>query len=386
MHFSTPAYMARLVSDKYFCALGLCCLANFVMDVKQEQRVCIKFCYKVGKSATETYVLLNQAYGDVVLAQSNCFEWFKRFKNGRTSTEDDERVGRPPTAVTAGNIEGVKCKIMEDRRLTIREISDDMNISFGSVQYILTKELAMTRVAAKFVPRLLTDEQKVNRMSIAQELLDMADEYPEFMGSIITGDESWIYGYDVETKRQSSQWKTSDEPRPKKIMQSRSNVKAMLITFFDINGIVHHEWVPKGQTVNALFYVEVLKRLRESIRKKRKEMWESNFWFLHHDNAPSHTSLLVAQYLTKHNVTTIPHPPYSPDLAPCDFFLFPKLKSTMKGRRFQTIDDIQVNTENELKTIPKQAYQECPEKWKRRWKRCILSQGEYFEGDFTNLE
>lgn len=356
------------------------------MNNFQEQRVCIKFCVKLGKTASEAYGLLKQAYGEDALGQTTCFEWFKRFKNGRTSTDDDERAGRPSTSVSARNIEEVKQKIMQNRRLTIREISEEMGISFGSVQHILTQDLGMTRIAAKFVPRLLTDEQKLKRMQIAQELLDMAESDPTFMGRIITGDESWIYGYDVETKRQSSQWKTSGEPRPKKARQSKSNVKAMLITFFDVKGLVHQEWVPKGQTVNAAFYVEVLRRLCESIRKKRPEMWKEKSWLLHHDNAPSHTSLLVNQYLAKNQVATIPHPPYSPDMAPCDFFLFPKLKSTMKGRRFQTIDDIKINTEKELKAISKTAYQECPEKWKRRWQRCIQAQGEYFEGDFIHLE
>jgi hypothetical protein len=83
--------------------------------------------------------------------------------------------------------------------------------------------------------------------------------------------------------------------------------------------------------------------------------------------------------LAKHSIPVVPHPPYSPDLAPCDFLLFPGLMNTLKGKQY--IAEIQLNTTWQLQAIPKQAYQTCIEKWKDRWNRCIQSGGSYFEGD-----
>ena len=131
------------------------------------------------------------------------------------------------------------------------------------------------------------------------------------------------------TKTQSSQWKSPGSPRPKKVKQLRSNIKSMLICFFDQNRIVHKEFVPPGQTVNAAFYVEVLKRLRENVRRKRPDQWRNITWLLHHDDAPAHAAHLTRRFLTANNMTMVPHPPYSPDLAPSDFFLFPKLKTKL---------------------------------------------------------
>jgi hypothetical protein len=85
--------------------------------------------------------------------------------------------------------------------------------------------------------------------------------------------------------------------------------------------------------------------------------------------------------LAKHSIPVVSHQPYSPDLAPCEFFLFPRLKSTLKGKRFQEVADMQLNMTRQLQVIPKQAYQTCTEKWKDRWNRCIQSVGPYFEGD-----
>ena len=132
---------------------------------------------------------------------------------------------------------------------------------------------------------------------------------PCFISNVITGDETWVYAYDPETKTQSSQWKSPGSPRPKKARQVRSNIKSMLICFFDQKGIVHKEFVPPGQTVNAAFYVEVLKRLRENVRRKRPDQWRNNTWLLHHDNAPSHAALLTRRFLTDSNMTVVPHPP-----------------------------------------------------------------------------
>jgi histone-lysine N-methyltransferase SETMAR len=87
---------------------------------------------------------------------------------------------------------------------------------------------------------------------------------------------------------------------------------------------------------------------------------------LHHVNAPAHASLLIRSYLAKHHTSAVPHPPYSPDLAPADVFLFVKLKPTLKGRFFQTIEEIQKNAIRELRAITLSAFQEIFQQWKKR--------------------
>ena len=121
----------------------------------------------------------------------------------------------------------------------------------------------MRCIAAKFVPRLLIADQRQRRVDVCQELRELANNDRCFLSRIITGDESWCYGYDPERKQQSLQWTSPQSPRPKKARQVRSATKTMLIIFFDIRGIFHHEFVPPKRTVNSELYCDVLRRLKE---------------------------------------------------------------------------------------------------------------------------
>ncbi|UYV70165.1 hypothetical protein LAZ67_7002045 [Cordylochernes scorpioides] len=277
---------------------------------------------------------------------------------GREDVNDEERAGRPSTSTTEEKINEVEKMILANGRITVREVAEDLNISIGSCHSIFINDLGMRRVAAKFVPKLLNCDQKQHRMNIANEMLDSVRDDPNLLQRVITGVEAWVYGYDVETKAQSSQWKLPHEPRPKKARQ--------------------------GRTVNKEYYLQVMRNLREAIRQKRPDLWKNKNWLLHHDNAPAHTSLLVRDFLAKNNTLMMPQPPYSPDLAPCDFFLFPKLKRPMKGRRYATLDEIKTASKEELKNIFKKYFLKCFEDWKNRWHKCIISHGDYFEGDKIN--
>ena len=109
----------------------------------------------------------------------------------------------------------------------------------------------------------------------------------------------------------------------------------MQIAFFDVHGIVHTEFLPQGQTINQHVYKNILRHLMHSVREKRRELWETRSWLLHHDNALAHNALRIREFLAKNNIAVLEQPPYSPDLAPCDFFLFPKLKESSKELVFK---------------------------------------------------
>lgn len=315
------------------------------------------------------------------MSRTQVFEWHKRFSAGREDVGDDPKSGRPSTSRTEANIEKVKELIRSDRRLTIRMMAEHLGLDKETVRSILVDDLGMRKICAKMVPRLLTDDQKTRRVNTCKDVLDQLENNTKLLENVITGDESWVFQYDPETKRQSLQWKTPSSPRPKKARMSKSRVKTMLIVFFDHRGIVHHEFVPEGTTVNQHFYKEVLGRLISRVRRVRRDLWEANNWMLHHDNAPAHSAISVKQFLAEKQVAVLEHPPYSPDLAPCDFWLFPKLKNVVKGTHFESVEDIKTSVTGVLKGLRTDAFEGCFRAWQERMHKCVQFKGEYFEGE-----
>jgi histone-lysine N-methyltransferase SETMAR len=151
--------------------------------------------------------MLQEAFGDNAMSQSKTFLWYERFKDGWTSVDDDERSGWPSTYTTPKNTTKVHEAILADRRQTIHNICKIVGLSHGTVQRILADNLNMRHISARFVPRLLSENQKAHCVSVCRELKQRARDDSNFISNIITGDETWVYGYDPETKQQSSQWK-----------------------------------------------------------------------------------------------------------------------------------------------------------------------------------
>jgi hypothetical protein len=122
---------------------------------------------KIGKSVTETFEMLKIAFGEEAMCRTQTYEWWKRFKEGLTLVDDDPHSGRPSTSKTDDNVAKVCEVIHSNRCLTVREVAEELSISKTVCHEILTENLGMHRIAAKFVPRLLTDDQKQNRADMS---------------------------------------------------------------------------------------------------------------------------------------------------------------------------------------------------------------------------
>jgi len=196
---------------------------------------------------------------------------------------------------------------------------------------------------------------------------------------LVTGDETWCFVYDPTTKRQSTEWVGETSSRQKKLRFQKSRVKIMLVIFFDLQGVIHKEFVPEGETTNAVYYKGVMERLLNRIRCVRPGMCESGVWFLLHYNAPSHNETIVKQFLAQRKVTVLDLPQYSPELAPAEYFLFPKVKSHLKGRLFDSISDNQTAMTSTLNTTAKDDFYKGIQKLYDRANLCVQLQGIYVE-------
>ena len=145
--------------------------------------------------------------------------------------------------------------------------------------------------------------------------------------------------------------------------------------------MIYMHWVPTGQTVNREYYVEVLREFRKRFRRKRISLFKLGQWHFHQDNAPVHNSIFVTNYLTKMGIKTVPHPLYSLDLAPCDFWLFPKLKEKIRGCRYETIEEMREAVTKVIDTLPQEDFHGAFQKLLERYNKCIAAGGDYLERD-----
>ena len=191
------------------------------------------------KNATETYSMLQTAFRPSCMNRASVFEWRKRFKECWESVRDDERCGRSKEVNTPELIGQIKNFMDKDRRVSIETISAQFDVSMGTVHTIIREELKLRKICAKFVPRALRKDQTERRCHDSREMVELINSDPAVLDALVTHDKSWIYCYDADTKRLSSQWTHAGSPRTTKARQSKSTHKLLVIPFFDSTGMIY---------------------------------------------------------------------------------------------------------------------------------------------------
>jgi len=169
------------------------------------------------------------------------------------------------------------------------------------------------------------------------------------------------------------EWRHSGSPLPKKFQVQKSAGKVLASIFWDQDGILLIDYLPKGLTINAEYYSSLLVQLKDILKEKSRGKFIKGVLFLH-DNAPARRALA-----TQKKVAYLGFQPYSPDLAPSDYHLFPGLKKQLKGRHFSSDADVIVAAETWLDGQPSEFFSSGLQKLEQRAKKCIELRGEYAE-------
>ncbi|UYV72817.1 hypothetical protein LAZ67_10000876 [Cordylochernes scorpioides] len=253
-------------------------------------------------------------------------KWVAAFKLGRINTEDEHGPGRPVKSVTQENIDKIHYLVMLDRRMTVRQIEETLGIPKTTVDRIMREHLGLRKLSARWVPKLLTPDQKAKAKTV---------------------------------------------PTAGKVMVS---------VFWDSEGILFLNFLNKGQTITGDYYANLVKQLREAIKEKRRGKLSRKIVY-HQDNAPSHRSLQAMATIYDSGFELLPHAPYSPDLAPSDFNLFPHLKKSLSGIHFRS-DEVVIDavTSFFFESLETSFFLEGIKALEHRWKKCIDLKGDYVEG------
>ena len=231
------------------------------------------------------------------------------------------------------------------------------------------------------MPHLLTDEQKQSRVRLASQVIEKYDKCdPRCLEEIVTGDETWIYHFQPDSKAKNKVWVSSEGDRPVIARHGKTSNSMLYAIFFDLKGPVLQIPVLKRSSVTGKFYREsVLTQLVDFYQKRRPSTGVQGIKLLH-DNAPAHKSATVQEYLKESGPNVLDHPPYSPDLSSCDFWLFPRLKEMLAGHCFESGSGIGSAVYQYLLHIPKEDYQAVFRKGVDRCKMCVEADGAYLEG------
>ena len=276
----------------------------------KSQRAIVFFLWKEGTPTGDIVQRLRNVFGDNAIGRTAVFKWVQRFQTGRQSLEDDPRSGRPTTSGGTDNVKVIEEVVSGDRCLTVREIACVTGISKSQVHRIITNELQMRKLTARWVPRLLSDVHKENRVVACQQLQQMVEDLGEaFWSRIITVDETWLPFYLPETKEQSKQWCRVGEKPPLKAKTVPSAGKVMITVFWDCDGVILIDYLPEGATINSTYYTNLLQEdLRTALKNKRRGKLSSSP-LLQHDNARPHTATMTKNAIQRLGWTLLPHPP-----------------------------------------------------------------------------
>ena len=246
---------------------------------------------------------------------------------------------------------------------------------------ILRERHGLHKICACWVPHLLTDEQKQSRVRLASQVIEKYDKCdPRHLEKIVTGDETWIYHFQPDSKAKNKVWVSSEGDRPVIVRRCKTSNCMLYAIFFDSEGPVLQIPVLKLSSVIGKFYREsVLTQLVDFYQKRRPRTSVRGIKLLH-DNAPADKSATVQEYLKESGLDVLDHPQYSHDLSTCDFWLFPRLKEMLAGHRFESCCGIGSAVYQCLQHTPKENYGAAFRKWVDQCKMCVEADEAYFEG------
>ena len=277
-------------------------LFHWNMDQKTEIRSYIKCRIRLNIDSKQIFNELCGIYGPQTISMRTVYRWVKTFKAGKFSVEDDTRPGKPKTSVTKANIATVKIVVEQYARLSVKDMASCTGISEGSVQTILKKRFDLRKVCTRWVPHLLTEEQKTQCLKCAREPLKTYKGCnSRVISNLLTGDETWVHMLESQRRADNKQWKRKDKKRPCIAKRTVSSKKKLYAIFFNSSGPVVQVPCPSGHTVTDRFYNNsVLKKVKEFYNKKRPSKGWSGVHLLH-DNASSHKCKVVKSFLASEN-------------------------------------------------------------------------------------
>lgn len=334
-------------------------------------REVLLFFFNSKKSAAEACRLLSGVYGEASLSERTCREWFQRFKSGDFDVEDRHGGGRVKIFEDAV----LETLLDEDPCQTQEELAESLGVTQQAISKRL-KALGFIQKVGNWVPYELKPRDVERRFCMSEMLLERHKK-KSFLHRIVTGDEKWIY---YENSQRKKSYVKPGQPAKSTPKRNIHCAKVMLCVWWDQKGVVYYELLPSGQTIKGPLYRTQLIRLKRALKEKRPESeTRHESVIFHHDNARPHVEKSVKNYLENSGWEVLPHPPYSPDLAPSDYYLFRSMQNALTRIRFTSVEGIRNWLDSFFASKDEKFFWDGIHKLPELWGKVISSDGQYFE-------
>lgn len=347
-------------------------LAAKISFSDENQRAISKFLFLQGHSAAGIHRQLVDVLGTRALNERTVRRCCQQFKEGNWDVREHRGGDHKSTPQTEEQVETIVKALDDNKAWSLRALSANFGIPRTTCHRIITKNLKMRKVNAKWVPHELSPSQKETRVVYSTCNLRNFNQQKSRLQHTVAIDETWVSFFRPPEKDQAKVWLRKGEKRPSLAVADRYEPKVMVILAMDIKGICGYEILPKKETVNGSRYLSFLKKLMNEWRGDRRH----SVWLLD-DNARSHRKTEVIEWIEENNIERWLQPPYSPDLSPCDYGCFRALKRAIGGVHYANVESLVEAIENEIRHGNAEGKYLAVERLPERWLQCVNNKGEY---------
>ncbi|XP_065506600.1 histone-lysine N-methyltransferase SETMAR-like [Caloenas nicobarica] len=337
---------------------------------KKEMRAIFLFEFKMGHKAAETTRSINEAFGSGTANEHTVQWWFKRFRGGDESLQDEERGGR---ASECDN-DRSRAIIEADPLTTTQEAAAELNADHSTVVQH-SKQIGRVRKLDERVPHELTENQKNRRFEVSSSLILRNNKEP-FLDRIVTCNEKWIL---YDNRRQPAQWLDREEP-PKHFPELNSHANKVMVTvWFSAASLIHHSFLNPGETVTSEQYAQQIDEMHQKLQCLQPALDSRKGPILLHDNTRPHVTQPALRQLHELGYEVLPHPPHSPDLLPTDYHFFKHLNNFLQGKCFHNQQDAENAFREFVESRSADFYATGINQLISRWQKCVDCNGSYFD-------
>lgn len=326
--------------------------------------------------ATEIQNILETAWPNDTPNVRRIQQIVKSLKDGeRVTCVRAEGQGRPISDLRTNSVALVQATIEEDNDLSLRELADMLDLSESMVYRILTNELEQIWMHTLWVPHIITDAHRQQRIDNCRTML-LSFESRIAKSNTVTVDEKWFYARHLKPSNTTGSWIGPDGDRQQTARRSTMEKKFLAIIAVSTRGEHYFCVLPKGKTVNSELYIEFLQAMRQHFANLREPLLMENIRFVH-DNARPHVSINTQAYLNSTAVRILKQPPYSPDCNLCDRYIFPRLEAIRGRGTFASKADLELFLSEQLPLFTKARMNKALTEMMKHFNLIIESNGNY---------